>query len=51
MTDIDLEQLCAIVTGKASKMRIVRFDASTGLALSRYLRARKARKHAASSML
>jgi integrase/recombinase XerD len=51
ITDVDLDQLCAIVTGKASKMRIVRFDAATGLALSRYLRARKTRKHASSDML
>jgi site-specific recombinase XerD len=51
VTDIDLDQLAAIVTGKASKMRIVRFDAATGLALSRYLRARKSRKHASSDAL
>ncbi len=51
VTDIDLEQLAAIVTGKGSRMRIVRFDAATGLALSRYLRARKAQKHASSEML
>jgi hypothetical protein len=48
---VDLDQLCAIVTGKASKMRIVRFDAATGLALSRYLRVRKTRRHASSDML
>jgi len=51
ITDIDLDQLAAIVTGKASKMRIVRFDAATGLAISRYLRARKTQKHASSEML
>lgn len=51
ITDVDLGQLCAIVTGKASRMRVVRFDAATGLALSRYLRARKTRKHASSDML
>jgi integrase/recombinase XerD len=49
--DIDLDKLCAIVTGKADKMRIVRFDAATGLALSRYLRARKNHAHASSPML
>lgn len=49
--DIDLDQLAAIVTGKASKMRIVRFDAATGLALNRYLRARKNHKHASLEML
>ena len=51
VVDIDLDQLSAIVTGKASKMRIVRFDAATGLAISRYLRARKNHKHAATDML
>ena len=51
LTDIDLDQLAAIVTGKASKMRIVRFDAATGLAISRYLRARKNHPHASSDML
>jgi site-specific recombinase XerD len=51
VTDIDLDQLAAIVTGKASRMRIVRFDAATGLALTRYLRARKNQRHAASEML
>jgi site-specific recombinase XerD len=49
--DVDLDQLCAIVTGKASRMRIVRFDATTGLAINRYLRARKNQKHASSEML
>jgi integrase/recombinase XerD len=49
--DIDLDQLAAIVTGKASRMRIVRFDATTGLAINRYLRARKNHKHADSDML
>lgn len=51
VTDIDLDQLAAIVTGKGSRMRIVRFDAATGLALSRYLRARKNHNHSASDML
>jgi site-specific recombinase XerD len=51
VTDIDLDQLAAIVTGKASRMRIVRFDAATGLSLTRYLRARSRHKHAASEML
>jgi integrase/recombinase XerD len=49
--DVDLDNLCAIVTGKASKMRVVRFDAKTGLAIARYLRARKARKFADSDSL
>jgi integrase/recombinase XerD len=49
--DIDLDQLAAIVTGKGSRMRIVRFDAATGLALSRYLRARKAHRYATAEML
>lgn len=50
-TDIDLDQLSAIVTGKGSRMRIVRFDAATGLALSRYLRSRKNHRYASSPML
>lgn len=45
VNDIDLDQLAAVVTGKGSKMRIVRFDAQTGLALSRYLRMRKKHKY------
>lgn len=45
VSDVDLEQLAAIVTGKGSRMRIVRFDAATGLAISRYLRARKTHRH------
>lgn len=51
VTDVDLDHLAAIVTGKGSRMRIVRFDAAAGLALSRYLRARKTQKHAANQML
>jgi len=51
ITDVDLDQLCAIVTGKGSRMRIVRFDAATGLAISRYLRARRSQAYAASDML
>lgn len=39
--EVDLEQEAAIVTGKFSKQRIIRFNAATTLALSRYLRARK----------
>lgn len=49
--DLDLDNLEAIVTGKASKMRIVRFDAATGLALSKYLRARKNHRYASSPKL
>jgi site-specific recombinase XerD len=51
VTDVDLGLLSAIVTGKASKMRIARFDAQAGLALARYLRVRKNHKHASSEML
>ncbi len=39
-TDIDLEQTAAIVTGKNSKMRIVRLSAEAAVSLSRYLKAR-----------
>lgn len=51
VTDIDLDQLAAVVTGKGSKMRIVRFDAACGLNLSRYIRARKSHKHASAEQL
>lgn len=51
VTDVDLNQLAAIVTGKGTRMRIVRFDAATGLALSRYLRARRKHRHVSSDML
>lgn len=51
LSDIDLDQLAAIVTGKASKMRIVRFDAATGLAISRYLRVRKSHRYSKSDRL
>jgi integrase/recombinase XerD len=51
VTDIDLDQLAAVVTGKASRVRIVRFDATTGLVLSRYLRTRRNQKHSSSDML
>lgn len=49
VADIDIDQMCAIVTGKAGKMRVVRFDAPTALALNRYLRARRRRDEAAST--
>src|ERR1700758_3634652 len=51
VTDIDLDGKCAIVTGKGSRRRIVRFDAATALELSRYLRQRKSHRHASSDML
>jgi site-specific recombinase XerD len=51
VSDVDLDQLAAIVTGKASRMRVVRFDSSAGLAISRYLRARKNHRHSSSPML
>lgn len=51
VSDIDLDQLCAIVTGKAGRMRVVRFDAATAMHLNRYLRARKKRPNAGSEML
>lgn len=49
--DVDLDQLAAIVTGKASRMRIVRYDARTGLAVNRYLRARSKYRYASSDAL
>lgn len=51
LIDIDLDSMHAVVTGKASKVRIVRFDAVTALAISRYLRKRKSHKHVSSDML
>jgi integrase/recombinase XerD len=51
VTDVDIDLLSAIVTGKNGKMRIVRFDAACALALARYLRIRKNHKHGSSSML
>lgn len=42
VTDVDLEKLSAIVIGKASRMRIVRFSPEAAVAISRYLRARHA---------
>lgn len=49
--DVDLKQLCAIVTGKASKMRVVRFDAKTALAIQRYLKLRSKRRYSGSEAL
>lgn len=51
LMDIDLDALCAVVTGKGSKMRIVRFDAATGLALSKYIRTRGKHRHATCNAL
>ncbi|MGH3278882.1 MAG: tyrosine-type recombinase/integrase [Trebonia sp.] len=51
VTDVDIDLLSAIVTGKNGKMRIVRFDAACALALVRYLRVRKNHKHTSSLML
>lgn len=45
VTDVDLDQLLAVVTGKGSRMRVVRFDSHAGLALSRYLRQRARHRH------
>jgi site-specific recombinase XerD len=51
VTDIDPDLLSAIVKGKGSRMRIVRFDTATGLALSKYLRIRKNHRYASSEKL
>lgn len=39
---VDLDKNLAFVTGKGSKPRFIRFNAAAGLAVSRYLRARRA---------
>lgn len=49
--DIDQDSLTAIVLGKASRMRVVRYDAATGLALGKYLRVRSRHKHGSSARL
>lgn len=51
VTDLDLPAMEAIVTGKAGKQRIIRFDPETALALSRYLKLRGRRKDADSGAL
>jgi integrase len=40
VADVDMDTMAAVVTGKLSRQRIVRFDGRTAKALQRYLRAR-----------
>ena len=49
--DIDLVKYTARVLGKGGKWRLVKFDAKTAQALSRYLRIRSEHKHAANPRL
>jgi site-specific recombinase XerD len=46
VSDVDLVQEVAIVTGKGSRQRALPFGAKTGQALDRYLRARSKRRSA-----
>lgn len=51
VSDVDLDGLYAIVTGKGSKPRVIRFDVRTGLAVARYVRARRQHRYADSPRL
>ena len=44
--DLDLDAESVEVTGKGSRVRVAYFGSKTGLALDRYLRARRAHRHA-----
>ncbi len=46
LTDVDLDDRRAIVTGKGRRDRVVRFDPGTALAVDRYLRSRGAEQYA-----
>jgi site-specific recombinase XerD len=48
LTDVDLRQRLAYVTGKGDHVRAVRFGAGTAVALDRYLRLRRGHRHAES---
>ena len=45
--DLDLDAESVEVTGKGSRVRVAYFGNKTGLALDRYLRARRGHRHAA----
>lgn len=49
--DLDLDAESVEVTGKGSRVRVAYFGSKTGLALDRYLRARRAHRHAADPAL
>ncbi|MGP0081022.1 tyrosine-type recombinase/integrase, partial [Mycobacterium sp.] len=49
--DLDLDAESVEVTGKASRVRVAYFGSKTGLALDRYLRARRGHRHAANPAL
>jgi site-specific recombinase XerD len=49
--DLDLDAESVQVTGKASLVRVAYFGSKTGLALDRYLRARRGHRHAADPAL
>lgn len=49
--DLDLDSESVQVTGKGSRVRMAYFGSKTGLALDRYLRARRSHRHAADPAL
>ena len=49
--DLDLDAESVEVTGKGSRVRVAYFGSRTGLALDRYLRARRGHRHAADPAL
>jgi site-specific recombinase XerD len=49
--DVDLRERLAYVTGKGGHTRAVRFGTKTAVAIDRYLRLRRARRHAASEAM
>jgi site-specific recombinase XerD len=51
LDDLDLDQEMATVTGKGNRRRPAYFGARTGLALDRYLRARRAHRYASDPAL
>ena len=51
LKDLDLDGESVAITGKGSRTRMAYFGAKTGLALDRYLRARRAHRHAADPAL
>lgn len=51
LTDIDLRDRLAYVTGKGGHTRAVRFGTKTAVSIDRYLRLRRGHRHATSEML
>lgn len=51
VTDVDLREHLAYVTGKGGHLRAVRFGTRTAVAIDRYLRLRRGHRHAAAEAL